>query len=283
MTALLTHSTTVSETQFRLPPPHQSDTALHAHLSLGFDTLLGEHRYLGVEIAAQNPALASSLACEAHRAEREGDMEKAINYLTQAIRLDQAGALDCTWLVRRVLLIEASGDSAPLRALELYDIGRTLNDLQLWSEAERTYNAAARLDRTFLWPANNISWMLATTSDKQVHNPAAAVLAAEWACHQSGYGYWGFLGTLAAAFARNEDFERAVAWQQISLRLTPEAHRGVAQRELENYRRGEPWIDDNQEPAAGGPTDLERLNKVDVPELLARAAELGGGRPASVH
>lgn len=283
MTTSVTHSTIISDPKPRLLPPHQSDTALHAHLSLGSSPLVGTHRYLGVEIVAQNPAEASSLAREARRAERAGDTATAINYLMKAISLDQAGALNRTWLERRVLLTEANGDSAPLRAFELYDIGRTLNDLKLWPDAERTYDAATRLDPTFLWSANNVAWMLATASDPQAHNPAKAVLAAEWACRQSGYGYWSFLGTLAAAFARNEDFERAVAWQQASLRLTPEAHHEVALRELASYRRGEPWIDNDQEPAAGEPTDLEHLTKVDVTKLLARAAELDGSRPVSIH
>lgn len=283
MTALAVLSPDAPKPQSLLRPPHQSDTALHAHLSLGSKPLAGEYRYLGVEIAAQNPALASSLAREARRAERSGDTGKAIEYLTRAIRLDQAAALNRTWLARRAVLIEAAGESAPLRAFELYDIGCTLKHLNLWSDAERAYDSAARLDRAFLWPANNVSWMLATTSDAQAHNASKAVLAAEWACHQSGFGYWGFLGTLAAAFARNRDFERAVAWQEISLRLTPEAHHEDALRELESYRRGEPWIDNDEAPAAGERKDVERLSKANVPELLARAAALSGGRSAIVH
>lgn len=283
MTALATQSSPTSEPQSLLLPPHQSDTALHAHLSLGSSPLVGSHKYLGVEIAAQNPALASSLAREARRMEKSGDTAKAIEYLTRAIHLDQASALNRTWLVRRALLIESGGGSAPIRAIELYDIGCTLKQLKLWGEAERAYDGAARLDRAFLWPANNVSWMLAMAAHERTHNASKAVLAAEWACHQSGFGYWGFLGTLAAAFARNGDFERAVAWQQVSLRLTPEAHHEDALRELESYRCREPWIDNDEEPAAGERTDAERLSKVDVPELLARAAALGGGHPARVH
>ncbi len=283
MNAHASRNSTAPDTPSLIMPPHPSDTALHAHLSLGSGRLTGEHRYLGVEIVAQNPELASSLARDSRRAERAGATAEAIDRLTRAIRLDQAAALDRTWLVRRAVLIEATGESGPRRALELYEIGCTLRHLGLWSDAERAYDAAARLDRSFLWPANNLSWMLATSADVQAHNPAKAVLAAEWACHRSGFGYWGFIGTLAAAFARNRDFERAVAWQQVSLRLTPEAHREDALRELAGYRRGDPWVDDGEGPAAGDVVDGKCLTGVNVPELLARAAALAGGGAVTFH
>lgn len=283
MTALATQSVAAPEPQPFLQSPHRSDTALHAHLSLGGSLLTGVHKYLGVEIAAQDPALASSLARDARRIAKAGDTAKAIEYLTRAIRFDQAGALNRTWLIRRAALIEAGGDTGPTRAIELYDIGCTLKALKLWSEAERAYDAAARLDWAFLWPANNVAWMLTTTADERTHNVQKAVAAAEWACHQSGFGYWAFLGTLAAAFARSLDFERAVAWQQVSLRLTPEAHRENALSELEFYKRGQPWIDRDEHPVAGDRTDEEELSRVNVPELLARAAALAGGSVVKVH
>lgn len=283
MTTVTSSSSAVPVPRRLLLPPHSSDTALHAHLSLGTQPLLGTHRYLGVDIVAQNGAVAKALAREAFQAEEAGDGARAIELLTQAMAWDQAGALDRDWAVRRAVLLDATGNGAPRRAAELYDIGCTLKGLGRWAEAEHSYDSALALDPAFLWPVNNTAWMLATAPAEEAHFGARAILAAEWACARSGFGYWCFLGTLAAAFARNGDFERAVAWQKVSLRLTPDLHRDSAQRELECFGRGQAWIDCEPLLAAGGQLSVEDLNEVDLVALLARAAELRRSSGETLH
>lgn len=267
----------------RLLPPHQSDPALLAILSLGSERFEGPIKRFDVEIVAQNQDAAQSLARDARRAQASGDITQAIEYLTRAIFLDQAGALNRTWLIRRAALSEKVGDMRPSRAMELYQIGCTLRQLRLWRDAEQAYDAAAVLDRDFLWPANNTAWMLATAPAGEAHNGAKAILAAEWACGRSGYGYWSFLGTLAAAFARDGDFERAADWQRISLRVTPKNHLHSAQLELQSFLRQEPWVARESAPAAGAQNHDDELRHIDVLKLLARAAELRESIKTLVH
>lgn len=282
MATLAIPSATARQSHGPLAPPHFSDTFLHAYHSLGGRPLVGSYRYFGLSIVAQNKAAARTCALEAHRAEEAGDARDATELLAQAIAHDQSGALDGDWLARRALLLKSSGNPAPLRAIELFNVGVKLDQIGLFPEAEQAYDSASALDPTFLWPANNTAWMLATSLDDTAHRSNKAILAAEWACARSGYGYWNFLGTLAAAFARHGDFDRAIAWQEVSLRLTPDHHRSRSERELGCYLCFEPWTDHAPSPAAGR-RDVADPEQVDAEALIGQLEELRRPRGEALH
>ena len=112
---------------------------------------------------------------------------------------------------------------------------------------------------------------------------AKSVAAAEWACANSGWGCWSFLGTLAAAFARENDFERAVAWQRVSLQLTPEPQRHCAEFELGEFERGRPYIDNKRKVSAGAEITDEELSQLNVRDLLLKANELITAARTVIH
>ena len=256
-------------------PRRLSDKALKAHLSFDPQNPSSGHEYQDIRVLFPDVAKAAKLAGEAELAAKiDRDPVAAIRRLEDAIRLDQIAALDSDRLVRRATLYAELGQADPWRALELYEIGLSLNRLKRWREAEVVYDVAATFDRGFLWPANNVAWQLATTAAPRANNGPKSVAAAEWACANSGWGCWNFLGTLAAAFAREGDFERAIAWQRISLKLTPELYRHNAEIELREFVNGRPYTDNNRSVSAGAEITEEGLSQLDVRDLLLKANKL---------
>ena len=265
-------------------PRRRSDKALAAHLSLDPENRPAWHQYEDIQILFPDAAKAAELAGEAERAAKvDRDPVAAIRRLEEAIRLDQIAALDGDRLVQRAALYAELGQPGPWRSLELYQIGTSLGRLKRWKEAEVVYDTAVTLDRAFLWPANNAAWLLATAASTRAHNGPKSVAAAEWACANSGWGCWSFLGTLAAAFARESDFDRAVAWQRVSLQLTPEPQRHSAEIELGEFERGRPYTDNNRKVSAGAEITDEELSQLVVRDLLLKANELITAASTVIH
>ena len=252
-----------------------SDHALRAHLLIEPSQSRAFFKAEGVGIIFQDRERAAALACQAeHAVEVTGDFISAIKLFEHAIFFEQGAGLDGDWLAKRGLLFAELGDTKASDAIELYNIGQGLRQLERWQDAEAVYDAAARLDNDFLWPANNVAWQLATAKAPSAHNAKKAVIVAEWVCAKSGWGYWAFLGTLAAAFARCGDFNRAVAWQKISLGLTPEDHRLRAEQELCEFECRRPFTETAWAPAAGGKVTTEEVGELNAQALLQRANEI---------
>ena len=265
-------------------PRRRSDKALEAYLSLDTENRPASYQYEDIQILFPDAARAAELAREAERAVKvDRDPVAAIHLLEDAIRLDQIAALDGDCLVQRAALYAELGQPGPWRALELYQIGVSLSRLNHWKEAEVVYDIATALDEGFLWPANNAAWLLATATSTRAHNGPKSVAAAEWTCANSGWGCWSFLGTLAAAFARENDFERAVAWQRVSLQLTPEPQRHCAEFELGEFERGQPCVDNKRKVSAGADITDEELSQLNVRDLLLKANELITAARTVVH
>jgi hypothetical protein len=107
---------------------------------------------------------------------------------------------------------------------------------------------------------NNLSWVYATCPDTNFWNGASAVSYALKAVAQ-GPEDWTYHDTLAAAYARNSQFDEAVAEQEKSIKLmkddpasfTSAEEFGSLMREaeqrLELYRNRQPFCEDGKEPA----------------------------------
>ena len=202
-------------------------------------------------VCAADPARAGFLAGEARAAERSGDIDRAIELLERASALDQTGALKEYWL-NRVVLLGKKQRSKPLQATVLYC--RAVHDQHAgnYDDAILRYCMAGVLDPAFLWPFNNAGWMFATAKDARARNGRAAIRFARHACEASRWRCWAFVGSLAAAYAQNGDFEIAVHFARAAFPFTPDFYRPHAERQRQCYERRQAFVDDGSTPVAAG-------------------------------
>ncbi len=88
---------------------------------------------------------------------------------------------------------------------------------------------------------NALGWLLATSPTADVLDGANALKHAGLACEFTSWKDGSMLDTLAAAYAADGQFDKAVQTQQQALKMVPEAARGPLQRRLELYRSGKPY------------------------------------------
>jgi hypothetical protein len=76
-------------------------------------------------------------------------------------------------------------------------------------------------ERGYAVAQNNLAWFYATSPESRYRDGASAVRFAEYAVQQEPNA-WNFNGTLAAAYARNGDFTKAVQFQERAINLLRE-------------------------------------------------------------
>ena len=89
---------------------------------------------------------------------------------------------------------------------------------------------------------NNLAWILATAPASEMRDAARAVKLALRACKVSRWKAPSHLGTLAAAYANNGQFEEAISWQEKALALEKgRAEKAEFRAALKLYRAGQPY------------------------------------------
>ena len=98
---------------------------------------------------------------------------------------------------------------------------------------------------TIFYVLKNLAWILATTEDTKIQNPADAVKYAERACELTDYKQPEALDTLAVAYAAADRFDQAVETAQKAVELAvPAGEKKLAQKiqkRLQLYRAGQPY------------------------------------------
>ena len=107
-------------------------------------------------------------------------------------------------------------------------------------------------DHSNAWGQNNVAWMLATCRDPEARDGKLAVQYALQAVEQEPENY-AFVRTLASAYARNGEFDEAIATQERANELFQhdkhftgdlrEQLRKDNAEKLELYRRHEAYVD----------------------------------------
>jgi Flp pilus assembly protein TadD len=124
------------------------------------------------------------------------------------------------------------------------NLGLALRALGGRDEALKHFEAALRLRPGWPVPMNEAAWILATHPDARVRNPREAVRLAEAAAEATARREPVVLDTLAAAYAADGRFDRAVAAGQEASALASAGGQAalVAQigTRLALYRRGQP-------------------------------------------
>jgi tetratricopeptide (TPR) repeat protein len=216
---------------------------------------------------------AQELAGKASEKVRAGDFVSAIPLIEDAIRLDQIAALNSYHLFR-VRCYSKIKQQFPRKAMETYNRATRLQQERFYRDAASSYKEAAAIDPLFLWPLNNLAWMLSTTDDPEECNGVEAVTLALDACEKSNWSCWAFLGTLAAAYAASGDFEKAVGWQQASIQLVPSTHRNEHEMMLRAFQTGQRYVDELHNPAAGGRPAYNWRGVILLAIAMAMAAEV---------
>lgn len=142
--------------------------------------------------------------------------------------------------------LKRAAEIQPGRAASHFHLGMALRQDGRPAEAVRHLREAARLEPTWVAALNQAAWLLATSSDATVRDPAAALELADRAVQLTESRDPNTLDSLAAAFAAAGRFGRAVETATLAERLaTEQGNRRKAdtlRRRLEAYRQGRPWV-----------------------------------------
>ena len=125
------------------------------------------------------------------------------------------------------------------------NLGNALRQQGRIAEAVHEYEAALKSNPDSDLAANNLAWILATSSDSSMRDGARAVQLAERAVLATDGKDPVLLHTLAAAYAENREFDKAVAAAQEALAIA-EANgiRSLAESlrsKLALYQAGSPY------------------------------------------
>ena len=163
--------------------------------------------YPSVQFNRPNLEQAEALHQSALTLFEEQQFREALELLERAIGLDQIGALN-QYLSLRAECARRIERPSPQLALDWYNHAKSLTAEGRFHDAQVAYQEAMTLDSSFLWPGNNLAWMLSTSTERTVRDGHEAVRVAEEVCQRSNWSCWAFLGTLAAAYAEAGRFPK---------------------------------------------------------------------------
>jgi tetratricopeptide (TPR) repeat protein len=115
------------------------------------------------------------------------------------------------------------------------DFRRALSTDPNWDEAHRS-----------------LAWLEATCPDAQFQNPKKAIVAAEMAARLGTPGDYLILDTLAAAYASDGQFDKAIEVQQKAIAGAPPESMSAFEQRLSLYRIGRPFRNVSASPGASG-------------------------------
>jgi tetratricopeptide (TPR) repeat protein len=193
-----------------------------------------------------------------------GELRRAVGDISRALEIDPDFP---DAYVNRAKIYRKLGE----RELELKDLTKAteanVNDVQAhlnraetcvylrqYAEARRDYDEVLRIQPNFEVVLNARAWLLATCPDAQVRCGSQAVTDASNACELAKWKRPEFLDTLAATFAEQGDFKKAVLTETKAIRLVPRNKAAIHEFEhrLELYRAGKPFRD-QPEATGNGP------------------------------
>jgi tetratricopeptide (TPR) repeat protein len=124
--------------------------------------------------------------------------------------------------------------------------GNILLSLRRHSEAVKIFEEIIKIDPTDKTALNNLSWVLSTSTIDMVRNGKRALELAKRACELTDYKVAYILSTLAAAYAENGDFKKAIEYSQKSIDLSaddPNVNERIEdlKKELETYKQNQPY------------------------------------------
>jgi len=212
-----------------------------------------------------------------------GRQQEAISEFKQLVRRDPENV---ELLLRLAAMFTANNQ--PSRAIEIYTEalgvsagnaqalhGRADALLSIGKHAEAIKDYELALDSSpedVSSILNNLAWVMATSTIDEVRDGKRAIELAKKACEETAYEAAHILSTLAAAYAEEGDFQKALEWSTKAVELGEGDVREQLQGELDSYNEGKPWremqkLEERSEAETPDLSDLE----VDKEEDLAGA------------
>jgi Flp pilus assembly protein TadD len=131
-------------------------------------------------------------------------------------------------------------------------LANALNAKGQQAEAVAEYRLALQFNPGSTVALNDLAWLLATTSDNALRQPAEALRLAQELCRRTDFKEAQFVGTLAAAYAANGEFDQAVAHAEKAIALAAaDDQKELVERNqalLERYRARKPVIEPASKP-----------------------------------
>jgi tetratricopeptide (TPR) repeat protein len=109
-----------------------------------------------------------------------------------------------------------------------------------YEEAIFNYNRAVEIDSKYVLAYNNLAWILSTAKEPRIRNGKKARELAVKACELTNWKNSACLDTLAAAYAREGDFENAAKWEEKAMESAEPAERAGRRERLECYKQRRP-------------------------------------------
>ena len=124
----------------------------------------------------------------------------------------------------------------PYYAKAHYRLGSALKTRGKLKEAISAYHKVIRIEQDNHEVYNELAWIYATSPDGKIRNGAKAVALATKACELTGFKKAEVLDTLAAAYAEQGNFEKAIDYQERAIKLSPPQIENELQKHLQHYK-----------------------------------------------
>lgn len=140
--------------------------------------------------------------------------------------------------------VAAESDNYTLRIARadlLLAVGRQADALSDYAEAYRV-----KADDSGL--LNNYAWLLATSPEDKLRDGKRSVELATEACKLTDYKQAHILSTLAAGYAEQGDFDKAIEWSTKAVELGQGEMKQHLEQELASYKEHKPWREKQEKP-----------------------------------
>lgn len=107
--------------------------------------------------------------------------------------------------------------------------GIASRELEDYDAALKDFNQAIKLAPNYAYAYGSKAWLLATARNKEYIDAEESISLAKTACELTKWKEDDLLGTLAAAYARNGEFEQARKWLKSAMTINPDKYPDLRQ------------------------------------------------------
>jgi tetratricopeptide (TPR) repeat protein len=183
------------------------------------------------------------------------DYDKAIEHFTATVRLDPRNAeafnlRGVAWKYKGEFdnMIRDCSEAIRInpRFAAAYDNrGRAWRGKKEYDKAIEDFTQATHVDPLYGGAYNSLAWLRATFPDAKYLDGRQAVEYATKACELADWKNGEWLSTLAAAYAKLGDFEKAVVWQTKAVALAGAEEATALKGQLTLYQERRPYRQTN--------------------------------------